>query len=137
MKARIIVVEPDYEQLDFKTKLTIPNRSLSIAEILDRFVKRQPIPGSFNDVFIDQPEDDNAIDFEKLHHADMVDKQRAADDVADRIAESKRKYAEQSKPKTPTEPKVQSKKGGSGGKAKQPASTRKDDDGGSDEGTDE
>lgn len=84
----LVTVKPDYEDLDYDTVMTIPNKSLTPQGILDRFLREQPVPGPKTDpVFVDQDDDDDAIDFEKAHRADFGDKFEKADEYRAKAAE--------------------------------------------------
>lgn len=56
-------------------KAVVPNQSLSLQEILERFTRGEPLEiGRIGAVY-----DDGAEDLEKMAHADLVDKQEFVD----------------------------------------------------------
>lgn len=65
--------------------LTVPDQTLSLAEILERFTRDEALPIG-HDVSYD---DDAEVDYEKMKYADLVDKAEFADRMKQKAKEIK------------------------------------------------
>lgn len=108
MKFKKLAIPEPSEGIDYsdEVSLVIPDQSLSLEEILQRFTRGEELPVGFEGVFDEETEDD----LEKLGRADLVDKyeysqkmqeiqkefeaQEKAREKAEREAEEKRQQAE-------------------------------------------
>lgn len=56
-------------------KLTVPDDSLSLKDILERFVRGEPVSVGMEVNYDPEAENDDAEDIEKLRHMDLVDRE--------------------------------------------------------------
>lgn len=75
----------------------VPDQSLSLAEILRRFVRGEAVPVGLSTFGVDDGEQDHEldVDLEKLAHADLTEK----DEWKEKARELQRKYERQEKAK--------------------------------------
>lgn len=62
-------------------RCTVPNQSLSLQEIVKRFVRREPLPLTKEGIY-----EDRFGDLEKLKHADITEQLDRAKELQDQIA---------------------------------------------------
>lgn len=79
---------------------TVPDQSLSLAEILRRFTRHEVLPvghkGQYGSEVLMDPENDSDlnVDVEKLRHADLTEKQDYRNNVRDHLEQWKREEDE-------------------------------------------
>lgn len=71
-------------------KAVVPNQSMSLREILERFTRGEKLPVGQEGTYDDGPED-----LEKMGHADLVDKM----EFSDKLKQTQKDYALQEKKK--------------------------------------
>lgn len=75
-------------------KLTVPNQAMSLEEILERFVRGEPVNVGKDPVY-----DDGDEDLEKLSHMDLVDKA----EYVERLKDTQKAYKKQEADKVKAE----------------------------------
>lgn len=73
----------------------VPNQSMSLQEILERFTRDESLPIGHHGEFFDGGDDD----LEKIQHADLVDRQ----EFNEKLNETKKRYEKQEKVKAEKE----------------------------------
>lgn len=65
---------------------TVPSQSLTLADILKRFVRREPLPVSHDAMY-----ETRFGDLEKIQHEDIVDKRERAEEIRQTISKAKKR----------------------------------------------
>lgn len=81
-----------------KKRYVVPNQSMTLKEILQRFVRRESLPASKQGIYVDV-----GYDLEKVLHEDLVDQGEILNEVKAAV-DSKRKRVEDLKPRPPAAP---------------------------------
>lgn len=69
------------ESFKGQPRLTVPSQSLSLREILRRFVRREPLPTSRDGIY-----EERFGDIEKIAHMDIVEQLAFAEDLKSKVA---------------------------------------------------
>lgn len=84
MSVRIVRLYPEVEvsRQSFKRvkRVTVPNQSMSLREVLRRYVRREPLPGSNDGVY-----EERFGDLEKMAKADIVVQMEHVEDLKAKI----------------------------------------------------
>lgn len=88
-------VSPGYD-CTHQVKEVVPDQSMSLREILERFTRGEAVPIGKEGTFDDHADSDDSIDLEKIAKADLVDRE----EYHAKLQETKNAYEKQEKAKS-------------------------------------
>lgn len=87
--------DPGYD-CTHQVKEVVPDQSMSLAEILQRFTRGEAVPIGKDGEFDEHADTDESIDLEKIAKADLTDKE----EYYNKLQETREKYEKQEKAKS-------------------------------------
>lgn len=102
MRQQVMLYDPAPEELHYADGPihTVPNQSMSLKEILRRFIKREALPVEKEGVYFE-----SEYDLEKLRHEDITVKHEVLAEVKKDVERKKRKVEEFNRPPASPDPK--------------------------------